>query len=655
MSGTRGEIPHRLIPGTSVDIAPGAINLQVKNVDAFGFGTADWDQYGAPPAEGEVATITLEGVTSFEGKVMSASDPAMVGERLLYHVSCKGPAEDLKSNGTIEGVFIDRDLGQWHAVDSGWEGWSDGQINVEITDKIAFFWPTIEPDTGTDLVLVDTSEPLTDYRPYVGNTPPPGWHASDFPKAKALWTAAYYQIGGGATSKRISSVSFIPVADLGQAAIDALTTPDYDAPIAPVVPAGEDADFYGTEEAEVNHFATYPDVNLWSGLYGAAPPANCFMALYACDDLADLPTDRPDGMENDPHLIYKFGHCLYDSSGRVTIDVACKYLVWYAAYRAIRFPESLDDMYAVTSAHVIRGAWVGRTRLMAQRGQWAFIYGLQVRAQGYAPNAASDCDDLADVFRILVPGCDVKPMILPPPLDGSAGTTIAIRNATTLPAAVADLLALYPSDMSYGWWEGGVLRIRKKPDGAYDLTDEPGVDTTGAGTTSEGAVDLVLVSYMAPAATPVAGKLAVSSPSFLTVDAAGVYELVDEWWTPRATDRVVFVDGTGASGILAAARMGQSVAIEQRPNQGCGSVTLKAIAGASLVRPGCLLTGPGVAADTVVTGVSVDVGADTVSLDLGHSGYVARFPSNAVGVPLSTTPTNSAKSATSLDLRRSAG
>ena len=146
-----------------------------------------------------------------------------------------------------------------------------------------------------------------------------------------------------------------------------------------------------------------------------------------------------------------------------------------------------------------------------------------------------------------------------------------------------------------------------------------------------------------------------SDLSFLTVDAAGVYELVDEWWTPRATDRVVFVDGTGASGILAAARMGQSVAIEQRPNQGCGSVTLKAIAGASLVRPGCLLTGPGVAADTVVTGVSVDVGADTVSLDLGHSGYVARFPSNAVGVPLSTTPTNSAKSATSLDLRRSAG
>ena len=652
MSGTQGIIPHRLIPGASVSIAPGAINLSLKNLEAYGFGSADWDQYEAPPAEGDEVTVTLEGGVAFFGKVKTVSDG--VGERILYHVSCAGRADELKFNGAIEGVFIDRDLAQWRATDSGWEGWPDGQISVEITDKLAFFWPTIEPDSGTDLVLVDTSEPQTGYGSYAGNVTPP-FDVTDFPAGKALWTAAYYQIGGGATSKRISSVSFVPVADFTQSAIDALTTPDYNAPIPPVVPTGEDADFYGTTEVEKNHFATYPDMPLWSGLYGATAPENGFLGVYACDDLADLPTERPEAMEGDSHLVYKFAHCLYESASRVSIDVDAKYVVFYAAYKPIRCPESQLAWYSLDAAHLVRQAWFARTRLMAQRGQWAFIYGMEVCAQGYKPLTPGGDDDLARVFRILAPGCDVKPMILPHPLDGSPGTTIALRNATTLPAAVADLLAMYPVDVSYGWWEDDVLRIRELPDGAYAVRDEPGVDTTGAGTSSEGAVDLVLVSYMAPAATPVAGKLAVAAPSFLTVDKEGAYELVDESWTPGATDRVVSIDGTGASGILAAARMGQSVAIEQRPDQGCGSVTLKAIAGASLVRPGRALSGPGVAADTVITGVSVEVGSDTVTLDLGHSGYVGRFPANSAGVPLSTTPTNPNKSATSLDLRRSAG
>ena len=667
---THAVIPHRLIPGTTVSLCAKPIGLRVTDLEAYGYGTADWDQYEAPDfAVGAAVTVTIEGGT-WVGAVKTISDPDMVGERLLYHVSCAGPCDALKADETVEGVFIDRDLSQWRTADSGWEGWPEGQINVSLTDKLAFFWPTIEPDTGTDLVLVDTSASKTGYGDYMGNVAP-AFDVSDFPVGKTLWSAAYYQIGGGATSKRISRVSFQPVADFSQAGIDALTTPDYNAPIPPdTVPEGEDPDFFGTTEAEINKFATYPDMNLWIGLYGLgsytdsvhySPPAtlgrapdNCFLGVYAVDDLAQLPTADPEGMEKSPYLIYKFAHVRYESSGRVTIDVDAKFIVFYAAYKPIRFPENQCAWYSWEAAHLLRSAWCARTRYMAQRGQWAYVYGLEVCAQGYEPLQPGGSDDLARAFRLLDPACDVQPMILPHPIDGSPGTTIAIRNATTLPAAVADLLSLYPRDMSYGWRADG-LRIREKPDGAYVVTDEPGVDTTGAGTTSEGAVDLVLVSYMKPTGTPAPGTLAVSSPSFLVVDKDGNYTLVDETWEPTAGQRVVTIDATAETGLLAAVRKGQSVAIERRPEQGCGSVTLKAIAGASAVQAGCALGGPGIAADTAVTSVSVDVGSDTVTLELGHSGFVGRFAPNSPGVPMSTTPTNGAKPATSLDLRRSAG
>ena len=650
---THAVIPHRLIPGTTVSLCDYPINLRVTDLEAYGCGTADWDQYEVPAfAVGAAVTITIEGGT-WVGAVKTISDPDMVGERILYHVSCAGPADELKADGTVEGVFIDRDLSQWKTAEYGWDGWPEGQITVELSDKLAFFWPQIEPDTGTDLVLSDTSTTTTGYGDYADNSAP-SFDASDFAGSKSMWSAAYYQIGGGATSKRITSVSFQPVADFSQPSIDGLTTPDYNTPIAPEVPAGEDPDFYGTTEADVNKFATYPDQNLWSGLYGAAAPANSFLGVYAVNDLAQLPTADPEGMEKSPYLIYKFAHVRYESSGRVDIGVDARFIVFYASYRPIRFPENQLAWYSRDAAHLVRSAWVARNRLMAQRGQWAYVYGLEVCAQGYKPIQPGGPDDLARAFRILSPGCDVTPMILPPSIDGSPGVTIAIRNATTLPAAVADLLALYPQDMSYGWRADG-LRIHKKPDGSYTVYDEPGVDTTGAGTTNEGAVDLVMVAYMAPTPTPSPGTLTVASPSFLTVDKDGAYTLVDETWEPTPGQRVVFIDATAETSLLAAVHKGQSVAIEQRPDQGCGSVTLKAIVGASAVQSGCALTGPGIAPDTAVTSVSVDVGSDTVTLELGHSGFVGRFAPNSPGVPMSTTPTNGAKPATSLDLRRSAG
>ena len=71
---TYGVIPHRLIPGAIVDVAPGAFGVRAVNLAATGFGTAEWDQYESPSfAEGDPVGITLEGGTAFVGKVKSIS------------------------------------------------------------------------------------------------------------------------------------------------------------------------------------------------------------------------------------------------------------------------------------------------------------------------------------------------------------------------------------------------------------------------------------------------------------------------------------------------------------------------------------------------------------------------------------------------------
>jgi hypothetical protein len=259
-----------------------------------------------------------------------------------------------------------------------------------------------------------------------------------------------------------------------------------------------------------------------------------------------------------------------------------------------------------------------------------------VYSQGYE-SQADGSDDLADVFTILFPTGSFEAMPLPAPDDDTAPTSIALRTPTTEAAAVPELLSLYPQQMQWGWWESDVLTIEHDA-GAASISDEPGVDTTNAAASDDGAVDLVLVEFSPTQAPPSPGAFQMPITRHLTVDKDGTYAVVDEHWAPSAGQRVAWIDAREAAhDETAAARIGQALAIDRRPGQWGGSVVLTAIANASTIRPGKTLSGAGIT-DALITSTTVEVGADRVTLELGPTGYHGRFPARVPGKPGTAAP-----------------
>ena len=284
----------------------------------------------------------------------------------------------------------------------------------------------------------------------------------------------------------------------------------------------------------------------------------------------------------------------------------------------------------------MRTKWVAVNRIYSEPGQYVEIRNLSVYSQGYE-SKADGSDDLADVFRIIFPTCECEAMPLPAAADEGAPTSIAIRNRTTQLAAITELLALYPMEMCWGVWEEGVLKIEHDA-GSVSLSDEPGVDTSGAAQTDEGAVDLVLVAYVPKSEDAGAGELVLDSVALLLVDKDGAVTYPGDDWTPAEGVRVGFIDASGqASSEIAAARIGQMEAITRRPGKWAGQVVARGIVGASTIRPGKTLGAPGVAG-ALITSTTVAVDSDTATFALGSSGYRFRFPERVPGRPLTAAP-----------------
>lgn len=631
MSPTYAVIPHRLIPGIS-GASGDAENLTVTNTNAGGFGTAEWDTRSDPGlAKGDAVEIDCEGARLFEGKVASVTSG--IGEKLSYHVSCIGHFDELKEDETVEGVFVDRDVvGQWQVTDcNNWSVWPDGQIACAIEDNtIRFFWPDLRlPPYGDGKLMCDQAETSTSYA-HEGNAIP-HFDYSDFSVPKKLWTAACYRLGGGATSKRISGFSFEIDWYLETPNFDAKKTSDYTSPIGP------------PDAVHGHRFSVYPKINYWTEFYGLArPPDTMFFGVYCCDDPSQLPVGDPWAMRNSPYLIHQCKQRTHTSS-KITLrfPVDGKFLIFYATYIPVILPMNLAHKYSQNADHLVRTNWVARNRLYTGGEQYfpfVVISNPSVYAQGYE-SQDDGSDDLKDVFAILFPTAVVESMPLPAPIDDTAPTSIALRSPTTKLAAIPELLSLYPVEMCWGVWEDKILTVEHDA-GSVSITDEPGVDTTGAALSDEGAVDLVQVAFAPNSATTAApGSLNLSSVALLIVDKDGAYSLVEDDWEPAEGQRVAFKDATSeASSEIAAARIGQALAISRRPAQWTGSVALKAIDGASTIRPGKLLSGAGIT-NALVTQTTVNVEGDQVSLALGNSGYVGRFPARVPGKPLTASPT----------------
>jgi hypothetical protein len=324
---------------------------------------------------------------------------------------------------------------------------------------------------------------------------------------------------------------------------------------------------------------------------------------------------------------------------RASVD--CKMIVVYAAYLPVQIPLNLGHQYSANADHLVRTNWVASNRIFSEPGQYAELKIPTVYGEGYM-SEEDGTDDLAEVFGVLFPGCNVPRMILEPPLEvDSAPQSIVLREPTTKLAAITELLSLYPRVMSWGIWEGGQLVIEDPAElDAYSITDEPGVDVRGAALSDEGAVDLVEVAYIPkPLVEPESGSFIVETAKLLLVDAAGTVSYPAAGWEPAAGQRVAFVDATGtANSDLAAARIGQLVAISRQHDQWTGSVRLRAISGASLVRPGRNVAGCGISGNALITSTSCDVDGDGVSLALGSEGYEGRFLASVPGRPTTVSP-----------------
>ena len=623
MSPTYGTIPHRLIPGISVSVGAQHEGLTWTNTNAGGFDRASWTQRVPPDfSEGDPVTIaTSDGV--FQGKVTSIGTG--VGEQLRWDVQCRGHVEDRKKNETREGVFADRDLSQWQAISSGqWSLCPDLEIQAQqVGNYLAVYWPALEDGK----LIVDRSDPKTFYD-HVGNALP-RHHISDFPRMKPVWAAWVYQLGGGKTSQQVSSFSFLPFWTLETPLLDAMTTPDYTNPIGPA-------------DAKYGHrHAKYPKIPYWTTFYGMNhAPTTALFGIYACDDVSELPTGDPFAMRYDPHLVWKPADrtsLTYSPDSWRTIHTAHNCIVAYASYVPVMMPMNRGYRYSKAADHLVRTDWVAETRLYAEPGLSLYLANVAVCAQGYEP-LGPGYDDLGRVFRIAFPGCDVAMMPLPARDDNGAPQSIAVRERTSDPDMVAQLLALWKDELCWGFWEDDQLVIAS-PTETFSVSDVPGVDTTGAAKTSEGAVDLVLVAYSAFYTDATAGGvLTMPKVKYIVVDKDGVYEEVAAGWTPEDGLAVAYEDATDRAGTpAAAARIGQRIAVQRRPEQWSGSVVLRAIEGAAEVRPGTLLSAPGIEG-ALITQTSCSVDSDTVTLTLGPSGYVGRFAPAVPGKPLTASP-----------------
>jgi hypothetical protein len=613
---TFGSIPHRLIPGVSVTGGGLPEGLTFTTNNAGGFGSAEWDDRSPPGVgAGDPVTVSCEGATVFEGKCVSVTTG--IGESLRWHVSCIGHFDELRYNETVEAIFVDRDIGQWQATDcQNWGVASDFEIALETEATLRFAWPE------ADKTMCYQSETATEYLTHVGNAVPVHEAEGDFPPPDSLWTAAYYQIPG---HQRITGLSFDVKWCFILLRLDDMVTPDYTNPIGP------------PDEKYGHRFARYPKQKLWSGFYGVPTPQAMYLGVYACDDPSELPTKNPIEMRTDPHLLHAFQSPFWAATAtKFEFDCDCKMVVFYATYLPVQLPFNLSTKYSKEADHLVRTKWVARNRIYLPRGNhWVDLSNISVFANGYRSKAGGD--DLADVFAILFPTASVESMVLPAPSADSGPTSIAIREPTTELAAITDLLGLYPVEMCWGVWEGKVLLIEHDA-GAVSVGDEPGVDTTGAALSNEGAVDIVLVEFAPPGATVPIGTIQTSATAFLTVDLGGSYALVEDGWQPGEGVRAAYLDATGfAHCAETAAYAGQAVAIERRPGRWTGDVNLHAIAGASAVRAGKVLSGPGIAG-ALITSTSCNVDGDSVSFSLGNTGYQGRFPARVPGQPQTAAP-----------------
>jgi len=224
-------------------------------------------------------------------------------------------------------------------------------------------------------------------------------------------------------------------------------------------------------------------------------------------------------------------------------------------------------------------------------------------------------------------------------------TSINIQPYATRLAAIQQLAGMVKEPVFWGW-DPDFFFVSSRGSISFDA-EYPGV-TVNAGIKNDGTITRATVIYSDASNTEAAPEdrrvLAAWVPTSKTFDVNGD-------GTIAGGENAGLIDGSyilhSAAGAAAAA---QSY-IEERGITGAGTgepfipqwegtITLKGIATAAATKVATKVT-CGAVGDAIITGVSVDVDSDTVTLSLGGTGYAGRFPGSP-GQPNSASPSNAA-------------
>jgi hypothetical protein len=377
---------------------------------------------------------------------------------------------------------------------------------------------------------------------------------------------------------------------------DALTVADLDNPTGP-----PDAD------PDIgNRFSAYPDLNMWTDFYGMSESPGCFYGgIYACDYAYELPYSDPLAMYSDAHCLQRFPT---RTSGSIDLELAtdARLLCVYSAYRPIQKPVWTSEVYDEAHDHLMRADWFALNRYYAEAGCFVELTDVEILANDFPKG----CNDLAEVFGAIFPGCSCEATEVQPE------STLMVRPFTTRLATIEQLLALTDQPRVWGWYDSGLEIAENFGSVEFDAS-LPGV-SVDAQRAIDGAVETCTVlfqCYMTYFDT--FARLVPVMPQLQTVSGDGE--------NATAAERNAFRDATATAHSLAAAQAEGADEIARRGYMAWeGTVTLEGVAGAQEVRGGQLVT-CGAAVGALVISTSVDLGSNVATLTLGSHGYKTQF------------------------------
>ena len=673
-------------------------SLSFGNNSPGGYGPCQFLVRSNPPNFGDPINITVNGQEAWVGSVVNTPGVRYVGEHEpTYNVIGDGPGKQdaASQSSNFAMAFVDRNLSNWFQVDC--KNWSESKSALQLDCAASDFLRIGGSDTKFLVAVEDKPSKIYGFEAAVGepgdegyvpafstatNDPSTfGWSDGDFPYPPTLWAAFYYVPNQGVTADVITTFECDARWNLLTPLTDALTIPNWDAPIPMSEP--------DSDPPRLLPERCWPPStqNMWTGLYDADLPECLFGGIYAVDQPEELPVRdaramyshssklqlfnkegstgegeraayveggvKPEGgvarvedpiNSNNWYWIDDEGAPIYTvppGSTHLTLSLPApkKMLVFYMAYRAVRYPKPCGLMFDEDAEGSEEGdafykftTWAALNRIFLEGNMYIQLNNVSVYCNNFYGN------NVSAALNLITPG-DY------PSFGVDSKTSIMVEPFTTRLGAVESLLQLLPQKVVWGYWHNKeTLEAQMGNYGTIYLdASQPGVTVEAtlkkadSGSSSE-TVGGMTVVYSKGHGSEDNRTIHAWTAQYVIIDADGV---ITEGFN-EVKSGYLDLSGTAHSGESA---VGAGISYIEESGGGSseggmqweGSISLRSIYGAALLKAGFLVN-CGDVEGALITSVSIDVDGDSVSLSLGGTGYQGRFdPAPGLG-PGSATP-----------------